>query len=469
MGDPFEGQDTIVAVATPVGRGGIGVVRVSGPEALQVMSPMLRLRQAEVPLAAGRARFGEVVDRASGEVLDEAIVTYFAGPRSYTGEDVVEVAVHGAPVVLEALLRACCVGGARLAEPGEFTRRAFLSGRMDLTQAEAVGDLIEAGTLEQARVAARQLGGSLAREIAPVKAQLVELIARMEAGIDFAEDDISVMDGEEIVSAIGKTVQPLAALERSFAFGRVLREGFTLALVGRPNAGKSSLFNQLLERERSIVTAAPGTTRDTVVERVAIAGIPVELVDTAGLRGSSGTDESLEEAERMGIARSREAMAEATVVVLVVDAREPLGEEDRGIVSACAARPLVAAVNKMDLEAGATAAETSLRDLGVQVVRSSALTGAGVLELRQTILKLLQGGAAEGSGSTMVTNLRHQQAIARASMSLQAAMGAVLAKTPHEMVLLDLYEALRSLDELTGTTTTEDVLRLIFGRFCIGK
>ena len=269
---------------------------------------------------------------AEPRVLDECVVTYFAAPNSYTGEDVVEIAAHGSPVLLDYIVRQCLVGGARLAEPGEFTQRAFMAGRIDLTQAEAVGDLIESSTLEQARVAARQMGGALARAVAPAKAELVGLIAAMEAGIDFAEDDIDVMAGASIVAKIGEIRGPLDALERSFAVGRVVREGFKLAIVGRPNAGKSSLFNRLVERERAIVTAAPGTTRDLVTETVAIEGIPVELIDTAGLRDAA------DEAERMGIAKSREAMAEADVVLLVVDAAAGgMSDEDRAVMEQGAA------------------------------------------------------------------------------------------------------------------------------------
>ena len=445
----MEGE-TIVAVATPPGRGGIGIVRLSGAGAVRIVAPLVRLRGE---MAAGRARFGEVIDRATGDVLDEAVVTYFAGPRSYTGEDVVEVAVHGAPVLLEYLLRACCAGGARLAGPGEFTERAFLAGRLDLTQAEAVGDLIEAVTLEQARVAARQLGGGLSRVARPAKERLVALIAEMEAGIDFAEDDIAVMGDGAILQAVAEVEQPLARLAASFAYGRLVRDGFQMALVGRPNAGKSSLFNRLLERERAIVTASPGTTRDVVTERMSINGVPVELVDTAGLRVG------VEEAEVLGIARSREAMAEAAVVVLVVDGGQELGEEDWAVLRGGLAR-VVVAVNKVDLGEPLVAALE-----GFEVVRTSAVTGEGVAALKAAIV----GAVPSDGGSAMVTNLRQREAIAGAQAGLAAARAAVAARVPHEMVLLDLYAGLRGMDALTGETTAEDVLRLIFGRFCIGK
>jgi tRNA modification GTPase len=393
-------------------------------------------------------------------VLDEAVVTWFQAPHSYTGEDVVEIAMHGAPVLLEHVVRQCCAAGARLAEPGEFTQRAFLAGRIDLTQAEAVDDLIGASTLEQARVAARQMGGALAKTVAPMKAELVGLIAAMEAGIDFAEDDIDVIPAETILATVEHVQRPLAELERSFAYGRVVREGFTLAIVGRPNAGKSSLFNRLVERERAIVTATPGTTRDLVTERVSIDGIPVELVDTAGLR------DAVDEAERMGIAKSREAMADADVVVLVVDGVAGVGEEDRAVMERY---PAIVAWNKSDLVGGdGREADPSAALRDKKTISTSALTGEGIAELRVAIVRAVAGdGATREAG--MLTNLRQHQAVQAAVRGLDAARDAVGAGIPHEMVLLDLYEALRGLDALTGATTNEDVLRLIFSKFCIGK
>ena len=281
MSSAADTGDTIVAISTPPGRGGIGIVRLSGPAARSIAEPLLRLKHALEP---GRARFAYVIDAATGDVLDEAVATFFAAPNSYTSEDVVEIAAHGPPVLLDHLLRRCVAGGARLAEPGEFTQRAFLAGRLDLTQAEAVGSLIDATTLQQARTAAQQLGGGLSLQVQPIKRRLVELIAGLEAGVDFAEDDLDLMADDEIVRAMQGIGGPLRLLEESFSYGRLLREGFRLAIVGRPNAGKSSLFNRLIGRDRAIVTSQPGTTRDPVSERLEMSGIPVELIDTAGLR-----------------------------------------------------------------------------------------------------------------------------------------------------------------------------------------
>jgi tRNA modification GTPase len=458
MADTTPQPETIAAISTPPGRGGIGIVRLSGPDAAVIAAQLVRLRQ---PLEHARARLAEVLDEEAGAeaaAIDEAVVTFFAAPHSYTAEDLVEIAAHGSPVVLELLLKRALKQGARLAEPGEFTQRAFLSGKLDLTQAEAVRDLIEAQTLTQARQAASQMGGALSRRVAPVKMNLVELIALLEAGIDFAEDDVEVSAREEIARRIGLLTPPLTALEDSFARGRIVHDGLTLAIVGRPNAGKSSLFNRLVERERAIVTATPGTTRDTVSERISLDGIPLELVDTAGLREASGA------AERLGIDRSREAMADAALVVVVLDATEPLNDEERSLLAAVEGRSAVVVANKSDLvEAGRLLPD----GVGLPALATSALTGQGIPELRRRILALATGGAAAETGA--LTSLRHQQAIATARSALADAAQANTAAIPHEMILLDLYRSLWALDSLTGQTTPDDILTLIFSTFCIGK
>ena len=397
----------------------------------------------------------------NGALIDQAVVTFFAGPNSYTAEDLVEVAAHGSPVVLELLLRRALGLGARLAEPGEFTERAFLSGRMDLTQAEAVRDLIEAQTLTQARQAASQMGGALSRRVAPVKQSLVELVAILEAGIDFAEDDIEVTQGSEIARRIREITGPLRALEASFARGRIVHDGLTLAIVGRPNAGKSSLFNRLVERDRAIVTATPGTTRDLVTERISLDGIPLELVDTAGLR------ETAEEVEQLGIARSREALADAALVLVVLDATQPLNEEEWRLLSTIADRPALIAINKCDLAPEGPSDTLRATTSKLALLRTSALTGEGIYALRERILELATGGAASEPG--MLTSMRHHRAVATALEGLDAAANANAGGIPHEMILIDLYRSLWALDSLTGQTTPDDVLNLIFSTFCIGK
>ena len=465
--------DTIAAISTPPGRGGIGIVRLSGPDALSISDRLVRLRN---PLEHAHARLADVLDPErceTPEEIDQALVTWFAAPNSYTSEDLVEIAAHGSPIVLNLLLNQALALGARLAEPGEFTQRAFLSGRIDLTQAEAVRDLIEAQTLTQARLAASQMGGALSNRVMPAKQQLLELIALLEAGIDFAEDDLAVAPQSEITRRIDQIRPALSELEATFSHGRILHDGLTMAIVGRPNAGKSSVFNALVERDRAIVTAIPGTTRDTVTERIALGGIPLELVDTAGLR------EAADEVERLGIARSREALADAAIVLIVIDASAigPAGalhEEERRLVDAVQGRSALIALNKHDLVAHApdltgqdTTGENVLEGIDLTVIETSAVTGEGIAELREAILKLATGGAAAEPG--MLTSLRHYQSLTQALRGLDDAAAAGNSNIPHEMILLDLYRSLWALDSLTGQTTPDDVLNLIFSTFCIGK
>ena len=477
-------DDTIVAIATPPGRGGMGVVRLAGPDARAMALPMLRLKRNLEP---GSAIFGELVQPEAGgagaatgaepklvsgardpltadppphrQRIDEVVVTYFAKPHSYTTDDIVEISAHGSPVVLGHIVELALARGARLAEPCEFTMRAFLNGRIDLTQAEAVRDLIESQTLYQASVASQQLEGALSRRVQPIKQKLVELVAVLEAGIDFAEDDVSVLPAPEILERISAVLAPLQELARSFAYGKLVHQGLTLAIVGRPNVGKSSLFNRLVERERAIVTAAPGTTRDLVTETVAIGGIPVELVDTAGIR------RALDEAESIGIRKSMEALADADLVLVVVDASLPIAPEDSQLLAQVAERPAILVENKADLASSPTAA------IGSQLrrVRTSAITGEGIRELRAEIFRHVGGEPGAQAETGFLTNLRHQELVARSAAALDAARTAVRNKIPHEMLLMDLYNALHPLDEITGATTTDDILNLIFSTFCIGK
>jgi tRNA modification GTPase len=447
-------DDTIVAIATPPGRGGIGVVRLAGSDSRSIASGMLRLNHE---LEAGRALFGELIEPATRERIDEVVVTLFAKPHSYTTDDVVEISAHGSPVVLRHVIELATIAGARLAEPGEFTMRAFLNGRIDLTQAEAVRDLIESQTLYQAKVAAQQLEGALSKRLQPVKKKLVDLIAVMEAGIDFAEDDVSVLPSEEMRQRINAIQEPLEQLRASFAYGKIVHEGLTLAIVGRPNVGKSSLFNRLVERERAIVTATPGTTRDLVTETVAMGGIPVKLIDTAGIR------QAHDEAESIGIRKSYEALSEADLVLVVMDSTQEISAQDRELLATSPNRRTLAVANKADLDGRAITIDA------FRVFRTSALTGQGVDELRQEILQMIAGRSGGEQESGFLTNVRHQRLVEESITSLDAARLAVERKIPHEMIMLDLYGALRPLDAITGETTTDDILNLIFSSFCIGK
>ena len=446
-------HDTIVAVSTPLGRGGLGVVRISGADALAIAGRVLRFPRPHA-WESWKAGLAELPG-PHGATVDQVVVTFFEHPRSYTAEDVVEISCHGAPVVLRYCLERAVAEGARLAEPGEFTLRAYLNGRIDLPQAEAVRDLIEATTLYQARVAAQQVEGSVSRRIAPFKEQLLELISLLEAGIDFAEDDVSVAPAGEILRRLDPIHHGFDRLAASFAYGNIVRSGLTLAIVGRPNVGKSSLFNRLLEQDRAIVTDMPGTTRDLVSEVAAIRGIPVKLVDTAGIREGGGPVETL------GIERSYQAMADADLTLVVVDLSAPIDPQDQELIARAGSqgRGLIVG-NKADLPVQA--------ELG-DAVAVSALTGAGIEDLREAIFEAVAPGATGEQESGFITSLRHEQLLRESLAYLAKARAAGAEGIPHEMILLDLYAALTPIDAITGATTADDILNRIFSTFCIGK
>ena len=426
-------------------------MRLSGSEARAIAERILRLPAAADEWQPRMAHVGELLD-SDGQVVDQVVATWFAAPRSYTGEDVVEISCHGSPVVLRHCLERCCREGARLADPGEFTLRAFTNGRIDLAQAEAVRDLIDATTLYQARIAARQLDGSVSRRLAPLKAALLELIALLEAGIDFADNDVDIAPDKEIARRLTPIEAGLARLADSFAYGKLVHGGFSLAIVGRPNVGKSSLFNRLLEQDRAIVTDIAGTTRDLVSETASLDGIPVRFVDTAGIRG-----EGAGVVEQLGIERSYQAMADADLTVVVVDASAGVTADDEALIERAAGqgRYLVVA-NKSDL--------ASAPGLAV-----SARTGAGVAELRHAIVAAVSPAGDSAQEDGFITSLRHEQLLRESAEALRHAGAALGHGLPHEMLLLDLYAALQPIDAITGATTADDILNRIFSTFCIGK
>jgi tRNA modification GTPase len=449
-------HDTIVAVSTPPGRGGIGVVRLSGKDSRRIAEQILQFRAAP-EWRSWHSQMAKLAD------VDEVVAAFFAAPRSYTAEDVVEISCHGSPVVLRFALDRALDAGARLAEPGEFTLRAFLNGRIDLPRAEAVRDLIDATTLYQARVATQQAGGSVSRRIAPLKEQLLELIALLEAGIDFAEDDISVAPSAELLRRLQPVIEGVRQLAASFQYGGLVRAGLTLAIVGRPNVGKSSLFNCLLQQDRAIVTDIPGTTRDLVSETASIGGIPVKLYDTAGIRAGSELVESL------GIERTLQAIEDVDLTLLVVDLSQGITAEDRELI-ARAPKSLVAG-NKCDLlhQGVVAGAGATSHSHGPTVLPVSAKTGEGIGALRKAILEAIAPAGAFEQETGFITSVRHERLLAESGDYLEKARGAVEDGIPHEMLLLDLYAALRPIDAITGATTADDILNRIFSTFCIGK
>jgi len=451
----FASDDTIVAVATPPGRGAIGVVRLSGPRAHQVLQQLV----ASVPAAPRMATVTRVrvVDAAGLDAHDDAVALRFDAPHSYTGEDVVEISAHGNPLLLDGIVRAAMRAGARLAEPGEFTLRAFLNGKRDLPQAEAVADLIEAATPAQARAAADQLHGTLTMRIAEIDAALFDLLARVEASLDFPDEGYHFVEPGAVASALAHIIERIDDLLADAARGRMLREGATVVIAGRPNVGKSSLFNALLGADRAIVTDVPGTTRDLVAERVDIGGLAVTLVDTAGARPT------VDPIEREGVARSVQARSASSLVIVVLDQSEPLSDDDRRVLDGTYDRARVVVKNKSDRDDGCGVID------GVdEAVAVSAQTGAGLPALRDAIVRALT--ASEPLRDTpAITNARHVSLLEDARTAIVRARAAALAAVPEEFVATDLQEARERLDEIVGKRTSEDVLRHIFERFCIGK
>jgi len=441
----FTTDDTIVAVATPPGRGGIGVVRLSGPQAHGIAQ---RLTNRASALAPRHATFCRL------DGIDQVVVTFFPAPRSYTGDDVVEIGAHGSPVILRAIVEAAIARGARLAEPGEFTLRAMLNGRIDLMQAEAVADLIDAATPLQARAAFDQLEGTLTRAIGGIDASLFDLIARLEASVDFPEEGYHFVDRAPLVDALDEIVDRMRALLAEARRGRLIREGLQIAIVGRPNVGKSSLFNALVGASRAIVTDIAGTTRDMVTEVVDFEGLRVTLVDTAGLR------DAIDPIEAEGVARTRQAIAASDLVIQVVCDDEPQDIDNKHVI----------ARNKSDLHAASGAAGGIATAVVSTAIDVSALTRAGLDDLRGAILDALD--VERRRDGAAITNVRHIALVERARDALLRARTAASAEggaLPEEFVLADLQDARAALEEITGRRTSDDLLAHIFSRFCIGK
>ena len=471
-------DDTICAIATPPGEGGIGVVRISGPRSLDLASHVVRLRSG-TSLQALRPRTVALADVCSRRMaspipidpdapsdafIDEALVVVMRRPHSFTGEDVVEVQCHGGPVILDQLCRALMSAGARLAAPGEFTKRAFLNGRLDLAQAEAVLDTIRAKTARSLAIAQSQRRGELSQEVEATRSALVVALAHIEAALDFAEEGITFVQQDELMRLLEGTTARLRRLVRSCEEGRIWREGAAVAILGRPNVGKSSLMNALLKTERAIVTPVPGTTRDMLEEVVSLDGIPVRLFDTAGIRS---TDDPV---EAEGIRRSHLAWEEADLALILLDGSQPLSESDRVLLARQEAAQALLVINKCDLprrlvnEELVRACPTS-----AGVIDISAKMQIGLEGLRKAIRSQLTPSRLESQDGVLVTNLRHAAALERALQGVEEARRSVEAGRAGELVAMDLRIAADALGEITGVITTDEILERIFAEFCIGK
>ena len=451
--------DTIVALSTPPGRSGIGVIRLSGERVLEFSRTLLR--DERFSPEPNRVSLKNIYDPENDELLDRALITYFRSPHSFTGEDVVELSCHGSPVLLLHIVDALLHLGARTADPGEFTLRALSNGRLNLSQAEAVRDLIDAQTQTAVRQAARQLGGELSLRLQPLKNSLLEIIVPLESSLEFVEDDLPDIALERITGQLSDLIRHLEEMASTFRHGRLLKDGLRVALAGRPNVGKSSVFNALLGSDRAIVTDLPGTTRDSLSELINLHGVPVLITDTAGVRAST---DSL---EHLGIERTRRAMADADLIVVVIDGAQQPTLEDEEVLAEVEGSRYFVALNKSDLESFAPVNRPPARGAS-SVISVSAKTGAGLDALRAAILEPFASGDIRDAGF-LVTNARHYDLLRRASAALRSSRDLFQQRASEELLLVGLYDALRLVDEITGETTPEDVLSQIFATFCIGK
>lgn len=448
-------KDTIVALATPLGRSGIGVIRLSGEKSLEITGKLVR--DESFNPQPRFASLKKIYDIATGELLDEAVITYFKSPQSFTGEDVIEISCHGSPIILRQIIDFCLRLDARMAEAGEFSLRALANGQMNLSQAEAIRDLIDAQTVASARQAVRQLRGEFSNQLQPLKDKLLDVIVVLESALEFVEDDLPDLQTEKIKVDLLEIIDELEKLTSTFQAGKLLREGLKVALVGRPNVGKSSLFNALLGQERAIVTEIAGTTRDQLHEKLSIGGIPISLIDTAGLR------ETIDTVESIGVERSKRIIADADLVVVILDGSQEITPEDREIISQVKDLTHIITINKSDLE-------QSVSDLNgdSKFLKISAKTGEGLKELQRAVVEPFSSQEFENSGF-LVSDARHNDLLLRAKTEIQTSLRLLDEKVSEEIVLIGLHNAIRFLGQITGETTTEDMLTRVFSTFCIGK
>jgi tRNA modification GTPase len=449
-------MDTIVAVATPLGRSAIGVIRLSGPRSVEIVRRLIR--DEEFTPEPNRVVLKRIMAWNSEEILDYALVSFFAGPYSFTGEDMVEISCHGSPVILRQLLDLIQNFDARLAGPGEFTMRACKNGKMNLSQAEAIRDLINAQTNAAAQQATRQLKGELSSSLQPCKQELIRVIVRLESALEFVEDDLPQVQLAETKHELTKVLIAVKDLAFTYATGHLLREGLKVVLVGRPNVGKSSVFNRLLRSDRAIVTEVPGTTRDSLTERISLRGIPVSLTDTAGIRKAG------DRIEEIGVERTHRAMADADLLLVVIDGSTEILPEDLAVLSQAKQVAHVVVVNKCDLPQVGLDEELSKH----KMVHISALTGLGLDHLSTAILEPFGSVDSEAAG-LLITDSRHYDLLRRTQGSLEESMELLDQSASEEIVLVGLHNALKFLGEITGETTAEDILTQIFSTFCIGK
>ena len=455
-------DDTIAAVATAMGEGGIGIVRISGENALEILNKVF-CSVKKSPVENRKLSYGFVEDNFTGERIDEVMAVYMKAPHSYTAEDVVEIQCHGSIVSLRKILALVLKNGARLAEPGEFTKRAFLNGRLDLSQAEAVIDLVRAKSDKTFDVALSQLEGSFSKKIKEIRSDLVDILVNITVNIDYPDEDIEVITYENLISGLGNVKAKVDSLLATADTGRILREGLNIAIIGKPNVGKSSLMNALLRETRAIVTEIPGTTRDTIEEALTIRNIPVKLTDTAGIRH---TDDVI---EKIGIEKSKESFNKADLVIFMVDNSRPLDDEDREIIEYIGDRKVLAVINKTDLENRLDISEIKRKLPNGIFIETSMAREDGISRIEDEIENLVYGGKVKQNDSMMVTNVRHKALLEEASSALRDAASMAGAGEALEFLEIDVNRAYEALGEIIGEAVNEDIINEVFARFCLGK
>ena len=456
-------EDTIAAVATAYGEGGIGIIRISGEEALPILQEIFEFHGDTDIFISRRMTYGKIIDKEKNQIIDEVLAVYMKGPKTYTAEDVVEINCHGSMVSLRKTLALVLRKGARLAEPGEFTKRAFLNGRLDLSQAEAVIDMIRAKTDKSFDVAVSQLEGRLSLKVEEIRQKLLDLLVDITVNIDYPDEDIEEMTYEKLEESIVETQDMIEKHLETSSTGRMIREGIKIAIVGKPNVGKSSLMNGLLKETRAIVTDIPGTTRDTIEEVLSIRNIPVYLVDTAGIRETS------DKVEKMGIEKSKEAFNQADFILFLLDGSRSLEEEDLQIMEFLKERKSLVLINKRDLGEAVSIEEISAKLPASQVIEASLLKGQGITEIEDAVEDLVYGGEIVQKESMMVNNVRHIELLQQAVKSLTDALHMSERREALDFIEVDVKNAYERLGEIIGETVSDDIINEVFARFCLGK
>ncbi len=457
-------METIVAISTAMGNGGIGIIRMSGKESFKILEKIFKPKNNKLDDIKGYSmKFGYIIDSETDEVIDEVLVSFFKSPKSYTTENMCEINSHGGMIVQKLILEQCLKNGANLAEPGEFTKRAFLNGRIDLSQAESVIDLINSKTEKEAKASITQLEGRLSKKIEEIRRDLLDIVSDIEATIDYPEYDIEEVTSNRAIKELESILEKLKALEKSFETGKILKEGIKTIIIGKPNAGKSSLLNLVLDEERAIVSDIAGTTRDTIEEYINLKGIPLKLIDTAGIRDTS------DKIEEIGVNKSIDLISKADLIISIFDNSKELEKEDYKILELIKNKNSIIVLNKTDLGKHALDDKEEILNLQIPIIKMSAKLGDGIQELYDAINNMFNMGDIESDNSMVITNARHKNQIKKAEYNIKQSIDTIMQNLPIDIIGIYIKEALSDLGTITGQNVSEDIINEIFSKFCLGK